>query len=109
MHLYSLTSYHISTVLLLFDHHHFCRFPPPPPHFYCFPVKKNRTIFQLLAVCPAHQRQFLSRTATLQQMPASVKVLYNVLKEYTPIPKENKRKLLSYKDAIVDLAEIVVS
>ena len=65
----------------------FYRFLLPPllPHFYFFPpgnsikdrklsqlvqfvamsqvVKKNRGFLQLLAVCPAHQRQFLLRTA----------------------------------------------
>ena len=30
-------------------------------------VKKNRGFLQLLAVCPAHQRQFLLRTATPRQ------------------------------------------
>ena len=96
---------------------HFCRFllPPPPLHFYYFPpsnpikdgklsqlvqfvamsqvVKKNRGFLQLLAVCPAHQRQVLLRTATPRQLHALVQVLYNVLKEHILITEENKRKV----------------
>ena len=56
-------------------------------------VKKNRGFLQLLAVCPAHQRQFLLRTAIPRQLHALVQVLYNVLKEYILIPEENKQKV----------------
>ena len=105
--------------------------PPPPPHFYCFPpppppplpppphfypslvhlvamsrvVNNNRGFLQLLADCPAYQRQFLLKTATPQQLHALVQVLYNILKEYILIPEENKRNVLPYKDALVNLAE----
>ena len=68
-------------------------------------VKNNRGFLQLLAVCPAHQRQFLLRTASPQQLHALVQVLYNILKEYILIPEENKRNVLPYKDALVNLAE----
>ena len=68
-------------------------------------VKKNRGFLQFLAVCPAHRRQFLLRTASPQQLHALVQVLYNILKEYTLIPEENKRNVLPYKDALVNLAE----
>ena len=77
--------------------------PPPPPHFYCFPpppppplpppphfypslvhlvamsrvVNNNRGFLQLLADCPAYQRQFLLKTATLQQLHSLVQVSYN--------------------------------
>ena len=68
-------------------------------------VKKNRGFLQFLAVSPAHQRQFLSRTASPQQLHALVQVLYNILKEYTLIPEENKRYVLPYKDALVNLAK----
>ena len=73
--------------------HFYCFLPPPPPpHCYFFPsshsikerklpqlihfvamsqvVENNRGFLQLLAVCSAHQRQFLLRTATQQQLHA---------------------------------------
>ena len=104
--------------------------PPPPPHFYCFPpppppplpppphfypslvhllamsrvVNNNRGFLQLLADCPAYQRQFLLKTATPQQLHALVQVLYNVLMGHIPISEENKRILLPYKDALLNLA-----
>ena len=59
----------------------------------------KRGFLQLLAICPTHQRQFLLRTATPQQIHALVQVLHNVL-----IPEENRQKLLSYKDALINLA-----
>ena len=104
--------------------------PPPPPHFYCFPpppppplpppphfypslvhlvamsrvVNNNRGFLQLLADCPAYQRQFLLKTATPQQLHALVQVLYNLLMGHIPISEENKRVLLPYKDALLNLA-----
>ena len=68
-------------------------------------VKNNRGFLQFLAVCPAHQRQFLLRTASPQQLHALVQVLYNILKEYILVPEENKRNVLPYKDAPVNLTE----
>ena len=68
-------------------------------------VKNNRGFLQFLAVIPAHQRQFLLRTASPQQLYALVQVLYNILKEYILIPEENKRNVLPYKDALVNLGE----
>ena len=68
-------------------------------------VKNNRGFLQFLAVCSAHQRQFLLRTASSQHLHALVQVLYNILKEYILIPEENKRNVLPYKDAVVNLAE----
>ena len=65
----------------------------------------------MLADCPAHQRQFLLKTATPQQLHALVQVLYNVLMGHIPIPEENKRillPLLPYKDALLDLAGLNV-
>ena len=58
---------------------------------------------------PVYQRQFLLKTATPQQIHALVlynilQVLYNILMEHISIPEENKRMLLSYKDALLDLA-----
>ena len=61
-------------------------------------VKNNRGFLQFLAVCPAHQRQFLLRTASPQQLHALVQVLYSILKGYILIPEENKREVLPYKD-----------
>ena len=66
-------------------------------------VKNNRGFLQFLAVCPAHQRQFLLRTVSPQQLHALVQVLYNILKKYILIPEENKRNMLPYKDALVSL------
>ena len=68
-------------------------------------VNNNRGFLELLADCPAYQRQFLLKTATPQQLHALVQVLYNILKEYILIPEENKRNVLPYKDALVNLAE----
>ena len=68
-------------------------------------VKNSRGFLQFLAVCPPHQRQFLLQTAIPQQLHALVQVLYNILKEYIRTPEENKRNVLPYKDALVNLAE----
>ena len=67
-------------------------------------VKNNRGFLQLLADCPGYQRQFLLMTATPQQLHALVQVLYNMVVGHIPIPEENKRMLLPYKDALLDLA-----
>ena len=67
-------------------------------------VKNNRGFLQLLADCPAYQRQFLLRTATPQQLHVLVQVLYNLLMGHIPISEENKRVLLPYKDALLNLA-----
>ena len=68
-------------------------------------VKNNRGFLQFLAVCSAHQRQFLLRTVSPQQLHALVQVLYNTLKKYILIPEVNKCNVLPYKDALVNLAE----
>ena len=57
-------------------------------------VNNNRGFLQLLADCPAYQRQFLLKTATPQQLHALVQVLYNVLMGHIPTSEENKRILL---------------
>ena len=67
-------------------------------------VMNNRSFLHLLAIRPTHQRQFLLRTATPQQIHTLVQVVYNVLKQYIPIPEENRQKLLLYKDALTNLA-----
>ena len=67
-------------------------------------VNHNRGFLQLLADCPAYQRQFLLKTATPQQLHALVQVLYNILMRHIPIPEENKWILLPYKDALLKLA-----
>ena len=67
-------------------------------------VNNNRGFLQLLAACPAYQRQFLLKTATPQQLHALVQVLYNLLMGHIPISEENKRILLPYKDALLNLA-----
>ena len=72
-------------------------------------VKNNRGFLQFLAVCPAHQQQFLLRTASPQQLHALVQVLYNILKEYILIPEENKWNVLPYKGALVNVAETNVT
>ena len=67
-------------------------------------VNKNRGFLQLLADCPAHQRRFLLKTATPQQLHALVQVLYNILMGHISISKENKRILQTCKDDLLDLA-----
>ena len=69
-------------------------------------VNNNRGFLQLLADCPAYQRQFLLKTATPQQLPvhALVQVLYNILMGHIPISEKNKRILLPHKDALLILA-----
>ena len=59
-------------------------------------VKNNRGFLQLLADFPKHQRQFLLRTATPQQIHALMQVLYNALKQYIPVPEEYRQKLRPY-------------
>ena len=61
-------------------------------------VKNNRGFLQLLADCPTHQREFLLKTATPQQIHALVQIIYNVLKENIPISEEHRLKLMPYKD-----------
>ena len=58
-------------------------------------VNNNRGFLQLLADCPVHQRKFLLKTATPQQIHALVQVLHNILMGHISIPEENKRILLS--------------
>ena len=48
--------------------------------------KKHRGFLQLLADCPVHQRQFLLKIATPQQLHALVQVLYNILMGHISIP-----------------------
>ena len=67
-------------------------------------VNNNRGFLQLLADCPAYQRQFLLKTATPQQLHALVQVLYNILMGHILISEENKRILLPDKDAVLNLA-----
>ena len=55
-----------------------------------------------LSCFPAHQRQFLYGQPVHNNL---VQVLSNILKKYFLIPEENKRNVLSYKDALVNLAE----
>ena len=67
-------------------------------------VNNNRGFLQLLVDCPSYQRQFLFETSTPQQLNALVQVLYNILMLHIPIPEGNKRTLLPYKDALLNLA-----
>ena len=71
-------------------------------------VNNSRGFLQLLADCPAYQRQFLLKAATPQQLHALVQVLYNVFMGHIPISEENKRILLPSKDALLDLASPIV-
>lgn len=68
-------------------------------------VKNNRGFLELLTCCPEHQRQFLLETATPQQMHALVQIIYNVLRGNIPVSEEDKRKMIPFKDAILNLAE----
>ena len=74
---------------------------------YCV-VKNNFGFLKLLADCPSHERHFLLRTATPQQIRALVQVLHKILNKYIPIPEENRRKLLSYKETLSFLASPAV-
>ena len=56
-------------------------------------VNNSRGFPQLLTDCPVHQRQFLLKIATPQQIHALVEVLYNILMGHISIPEENKRIL----------------
>ena len=67
-------------------------------------VNNNRCFLQLLADCPAYQRQFLLKTATPQQLYALFQVLYNIPMGHITIHEENKPILLPYKDALLNLA-----
>ena len=101
---------------LSFDHSFHCFFSPRDSikdcqlpsslHFEAMSrvVNNNCGFLQLLADCPAYQRQILLNTATPQQLHALVQVLYNVLKRHIPIFEENKRILLPYEDALLDPA-----
>ena len=100
--------HHISIVFLLLHHHISIVFYPSPTRFISFPprqsikdcqlpslvhfvamsrvVNSNRGFLQLLADCPVHQRQFLLKIATPQQLHALVQVLYNILMGHISIP-----------------------
>lgn len=67
-------------------------------------MKKHFGFLKLLGDRPSHQRHFLLRTATPQQIHALVQVLHNVLNKYIPIPDENRGKLLPYKETLSFLA-----
>lgn len=58
-----------------------------------------------LTCCPDHQRKFLLKTATPQQIHALVQIIYNLLTENITISEEGRRKVITYKDALVNLAE----
>ena len=66
-------------------------------------VNNNRGFLQLLADCPAYQRQFLLKTAASQQLHSHKQVTSVIQLEHISIPEENKRILLPYKDALLNL------
>ena len=67
-------------------------------------VNNNRGFLQLLADFLVYQRQFLFKTAIPQQLHVLVQVLYNLLMGHIHISEENKRILLPYKVALLNLA-----
>ena len=71
-------------------------------------VRNNRGFLQILAECFPEQRQFLLMTASPQQMHALVQVIRNVLLKHTPVSEEERLKVIQFKDALVNLAEVDV-
>ena len=65
-------------------------------------VKNNRGFLHLLAVFQLISDSFSYGQPVHKNL---VQVLSNILKKYFLIPEENKRNVLSYKDALVNLAE----
>ena len=129
-HFHCFPSASFSFLLSSFHHHYHISIVFTPPHFYCFlsssysflffsstTVNKRLQTAIISLFCsnvswfssavswlPVYQRQFPLKTATPQQIHALVQVLYNILMGHISIPEENKRMLLSYKDALLDLA-----
>lgn len=62
-------------------------------------VVKNNLGF--LSRCPDHQRRFLLEPATPQQIHALVQISYNLPTENIAIAEENRRKMITYKDALI--------
>ena len=71
-------------------------------------VRNDSGLLQLLADCSPEQRQFLLMTASSQQMHTLVHVIRNVLHENLPFLEEKRRKLIQFKDALVNLADLDV-
>ena len=63
-------------------------------------VSENRGFLQLLADRPAHQRQFLLKTAT----PPEIHALVQIQVHFPPDPKKISAILRSHKDALLHLA-----
>ena len=68
-------------------------------------VKSNLPFLHLLTCCPEHQRQFLLKTATPEQMHTLVQIVFNILHGNIPVSKEVKRNLKKHVDALVSLVE----
>ena len=66
----------------------------------------NRGFLQLLADCSPEQGQFLLMTASPHQMHALVQVIRNVLLKHIPVFEEERRKLIQFKDALVNLTHL---
>ena len=56
-------------------------------------VKNNLPFLHFLTCCPEHQRQVLLETATPEQIPALVQILFNIRHGNIPLSKEVKRSL----------------
>lgn len=54
---------------------------------------------------PEHQRPFLHETGSPQQIHTLVQIIFNLLTDNLPISEEDTRKVITYKDALVKLAE----
>lgn len=54
---------------------------------------------------PEHQRPFLHETGSPQQIHALVQIIFNLLTDNLPISEEDTRKVITYKDSLVKLAE----
>ena len=85
-------------------------YPSPERIVWCYSQWQSIVVFfscQLIVIAlliSASSSTATTCTATPQQLHTLVQVLYNILMGHISIPEENKRILLLYKNALLDLA-----